>query len=330
MISAVHDVPMEAVARALGYSGAVGQSPFALLRGQQFERSLFRDDAVRLRRALITQKVLPANAAGFVDFRMSRNDGPYPNLDASRAAFLQRLAAFAKTVGDARLQLPTILAGPTLMVPGKAILPDGLFAIDVLTVHPQPRPAPIVLRVGEVKVYPDRGGFTDATELAATRAQAGLYVHALRVELQQSKLAQHFAVADDGFLVLTRPSFNLPSVRGAEDLQHQAERAAVMFDRVHRIAERLLPPDSAADDDIPAQRRQAVLDAPRQYADGCLSFCELAPHCQQTALAQGLPAALGDDLARFLGPITLHRALELLHGAAAEGDVEHDLLARIA
>jgi hypothetical protein len=73
-----------------------------------------------------------------------------------------------------------------------------------------------------------------------------------------------------------------------------------------------------------------VLDAPRQYADGCLSFCELAPHCQQVALAQGLPAALGDDLARFLGPITLHRALELLHGAAAEGDVEHDLLARIA
>lgn len=328
VISAVHDVPMEAVARSLGFEVAVGQSPFALLRGQQFERSLFRDDAVRLRRALITQKVLPANAAGFVDFRMARNDGPYPNLDASRAAFLQRLGAFAKTVGEARLQLPTILAGPTLMVPGKAILPDGLFAIDVLTVHPQPRPAPIVLRVGEVKVYPDRGGFTDAAELSSTRAQAGLYVHALRVELQQSKLAQHFAVADDGFLVLTRPSFNLPSVRGAEDLQHQAERAAVMFDRVLRIAERTLPADSATDD-VPTSRRQAVVDAPKQYADGCLAFCELAAHCQQEALAHGLPAALGDDLGRFLGPITLHRALELLHGAAPQHDVERDLVARI-
>lgn len=242
VVSAVHDVPMESVAAALGLAVTVGQSPFALLRGQQFERSLFKDDALRLRRALILKKVLPANASGFVDFRIARNDGPHPTLDASRAAFLKCLADFAKSTCDARMALPTLLAGPTLMVPGKAILPDGLFAIDVLTVHPQPRPAPIVLRVGEVKFYPDRGGFTDAAELSFTRAQAGLYVHALRVELEQSRLSSHFLVADDGFLVLTRPSFNLPSVRGAEDLQYQAERAATMFQRVYRIAEQPLPP----------------------------------------------------------------------------------------
>ncbi len=56
MISAVHDVPMEAVARSLGFAAAVGQSPFALLRGRQFECSLFRDEALRLRRALIAHE----------------------------------------------------------------------------------------------------------------------------------------------------------------------------------------------------------------------------------------------------------------------------------
>lgn len=40
-------------------------------------------------------------------------------------------------MGDARLELPTILAGPTLMVPGKTILPDGLFAIETSPLHMQ-------------------------------------------------------------------------------------------------------------------------------------------------------------------------------------------------
>lgn len=325
MLSAVHDIPIEAVARAHGLTPKVGQSVFAILRGQVFERSLFDEEAGRLRRALVEKKVLPANASGFVDLRITKNGGPCTNLAVSRAAFIDMLKRFAASTGDARMNLPTIVAGPSMMLPGKAILPDGLFAIDALTVHPQPRPAPIVLRVGEIKVYPDRGGFTDTTELSTARAQSGLYVHVLRVELEAAGLSHHFAVADDGFLVLTRPGSNQPSIRPWEDLRYQAERASLAFSRLREAAEHAAPLD-----DLPTSpRRLALVDqANKAYVDGCLAFCELADHCQQEALSLGLGAALGEDMARFLGTLSLHRALELLHGAPATTAAEHDFLRR--
>ena len=67
--AALGGVSMLEVAQKLGLAPAFGQSPFALQRGQTFERTLFEDDATPLRRALIERKVLPANAAGFVDLR---------------------------------------------------------------------------------------------------------------------------------------------------------------------------------------------------------------------------------------------------------------------
>ncbi len=37
--------------------------------------------------------------------------------------------------------------------------------------------------VGKTKTYPDRAGYTDTEELATARAQAGVYVHGMRVAL---------------------------------------------------------------------------------------------------------------------------------------------------
>ena len=69
-----------------------------------------------------------------------------------------------------------------------------------------------------MKAYPDRGGFTDTIELATARAQAGTYVHVLERTIERLGLTRDLLVADDGFLVLTRPASNQPSVRGGEDL----------------------------------------------------------------------------------------------------------------
>jgi hypothetical protein len=328
VLSAVHDIPMDRVALEVGLEPKFGQSPFAIRRGQIFERSLFEEEALRLRKALIDQKVLPANASGFVDLRTQKNGGLQPTLDASRQAFLELLKGFAAATGDARQHLPAVIASPGLAVPGRAILPDGLFAVDVLTVHPQPPPGPIYLRVGEIKVYPDRGGFTSSTELASTRAQAGLYLHVLRRELTELGVSGAIEASVDGFLVLTRPGSNQPSVRAPEDLRFQAARAESAFERLREAAARAVPPDINTKE-VPRPRLELIAQAGKRYGDRCLAFCELADHCHARALAAGSASALGEDVARLLGEIRLHRALELLRGADALTPAETDFQRRV-
>lgn len=333
VLSAVHDIPMLAVARSLELDADMGQSPFAIGRGLIFEKSLYADGAERLFAALVAAGVLPAWATGFVDLRTRRNGGAIPNMDDARAQFEALLRTFASpTATDAeRAAFPAILAAPALQIPGRAILPDGMFAVDVVTVHPAPRPQKISLRVGEIKVYPDRGGHTDAHELASTRAQAGIYVHALRLAVEACGVGEHVEVSDQGFLVLTRPGTNTPSVRAHEDLAFQARRAERAFERLREAAalEHALPGD-IRDEIIATERLAVVRDAPKAYEEGCIAFCELEQRCHREALAADSPAVLGRDVARFLGAIPLSRAAALIGGAAAVTPAEQDLVRRVA
>lgn len=332
VLSAVHDIPMLAVARDLGLDVDMGQSPFAIGRGLVFEKSLFADDAERLFAALVAAGVLPAWATGFVDLRTRKNGGAIANLDDARARFEALLRTFAAASDAERAALPAVIAAPALQIPGRAILPDGMFAVDVVTVHPDAPPRKkIVLRVGEIKVYPDRGGHTDAHELASTRAQAGIYVHALRLAVEACGVGEHVEISDQGFLVLTRPGTNTPSVRANEDLRFQAKRAERAFERLREAAalEHALPGD-IRDEQIAKERLAAVRDAPKAYDEGCVAFCELEQRCHAEATAADSPTVLGRDVARFLGTIPLSRAAALIAGAPAESDAEQDLVRRVS
>jgi hypothetical protein len=329
VLSAVHDIPMIAVAEDLRLDVEMGQSPFAIGRGLVFERSLYADSAERLREALVAAGVLPVWAGGFVDLRTRRNGGPVADLDAARALFEGLLRRFAAASDEDRAALPTLVAAPALQIPGRAILPDGMFAVDVVTVHPAARPGKVSLRVGEIKVYPDRGGRTDAHELASTRAQAGIYVHALRLAVEACGVGAEVEVADEGFLVLTRPGTNTPSVRAHEDLRFQAERAERAFERLREAAalEHALPGD-IRDEIVPAERLAVVRDAPKAYEEACVGFCELEQRCHDEACAADDPAVLGRNVARFLGSVPLSRATALLAGAPAVTPAERDLVRR--
>jgi hypothetical protein len=332
VLSAVHDIPMLQVARSLGFDPQSGQSPFAIGRGIVFERSLYADVAARLFAALVAAGVLSPSASGFVDLRTRLNGGDLPNLDVAQARFEDMLRTFA-TAGDdeRRASLPAIVAAPALRIPGRAILPDGMFAVDVVTVHAAPRPAKVVLRVGEIKVYPDRGGYTDPHELATTRAQAGIYVHALRLAVDAAGAGGEVVVSEEGFLVLTRPGSNVPSVRAHEDLRFQARRAERAFERLREAAAQAdaLPGDTETAE-VPKPRLAIVVDAPKAYDEVCVSFCELEGHCHALAVKDENPAVLGRDVARFLGAISLTRASALLDGAPAETAAEEDFVRRAA
>jgi hypothetical protein len=317
LISAVHGVSMALVAKAEGIPPSMGQSPFALARGQMFEGRLFKNGAERLIPELARQGVLPAAAATFRDFRLRHHGGPHRTLDDARTATDGLLRDIAN--GKAG-KTPVIVAGATIRIPGGGMLPEAILVVDALVARTDLTPPQVV--VGEVKTYPDRAGYTDAKELAVARAQAGVYVQGLKLVIQDLGLADAITVATRGFLVLSRPGFNAPSVRSDEDLEFQASRADRGFARLRKAAAALpqsRPPDVIA----------AIRAAETKYSEGCLSFCDLAPACWKKAIDTGNLAVLGEDVARWVGLVGLPRTLELLDGEAPKNIAEEDLARRI-
>jgi hypothetical protein len=321
-VSAVHNVRMSEVAKREGVPPTFGQSPFAIARGQTFERALFRDQAKSLTAALLKSGVLTPERIGFQDFRLRQHGGPYRNLDDALAATVDFFRQVAKARTKRELeQLPAVLAGPVVRIPGGLMLPEAILVIDVLVIQVVgQRP---LLIVGEIKTYPDRAGYTDTGELATARAQAGVYVHGIRVVLGELRLTDLITVSSTGFLVLTRPGFNQPSIRAGESLEYQARRAERGFEKLRAIAAEF---GGSTDPDIVIPK---IRSSPTSYCEGCLSFCDRAPICHAAALTHGDATILGDDVSHFLGSISLYRALELMDGTKPSNDAEKDLLMRI-
>jgi hypothetical protein len=314
-LSAVHGISLAHVAKAEGLSPSMGQSPFALARGETFEASLFRANAARLIEELAKQEVIPKPDADFKDLRLKRHRGPFRTLDEAREATSMLL----KDVAGKGKGKPIVAAGATLRIPGGVMLPEAILVVDVLVIRRDVSPP--ALLVGEVKTYPDRAGYTDAKELAVARAQAGVYVHGLRLVLEELGLAGKMEVPSQGFLVLSRPGYNAPSVRAGEDLEFQVVRARRGFERLQKAAD-LLP--KGGGDPLPA-----ILAAPTAYGEACISFCDRAPLCWKKAVDAGDPVILGEDVARWLGRTPLDRALALMDGAKPANKAEEDLVQRM-
>ena len=203
------------------------------------------------------------------------------------------------------------------------MLPEANLVLDVLVIRPgQERPE---LLVGEIKTYPDRAGYTDSRELATARAQAGVYVHGLELVLGALGITDAFRVQREGFLILSRPGSNQPSVRAGEDLRFQAERAKRGFELL-RIA-------AAAVDPLPEPGTESglrvIVGAPIAYDETCLSFCDRVATCRKKSSELGEAAFLGRDMGRFLGTTSLPRAVDLLKGDRPVSDAERDLVRRI-
>ena len=318
-LSAVHNVRLDAAARAIGLKPSFGQSPFAIARGNRFEAGLFFDDAARLRGALERKGCLPTGSAGLLDLRLRMNGGTrIRSVDEALTLTRQWLVRIATIRADAE----SIVAAPMVKIPKGVILPEALLIIDVVTVTRQ-TDGPARITVGEIKVFADRGGHTDPEQLASARAQAGIYHHALKLAVHDLGLGDLIEIAPDGFLVFTWPGSNAPSIRPAEDLTYQVIRAERGFHRLEEVAQSLVRDDDfAADNPTLVQR---VLDSETDYSEACLSFCDLASRCHQRALEADDSIVLGADVKRLLGETTMTRAIELLNGEAPVNDREQDL-----
>jgi hypothetical protein len=323
VVSAVHNVKMGVVARR--ENPAVpreGQSVFALTRGRSFEDGLVRDGGVRLLDALRRSEVLPSTSHEFLDHRTVANGGSIADLaEAVRVGH-----DFLTALADGR-RFDGAVSSLTVRIPRGVMLPEAILIIDVLAVRTDgERPE---IAVGEIKTYADQGGHTSRHDLATARAQMGLYVHALDVTLDGLGLTGRIHVSRSGFLVLTYPGSNQPSVRSGEDLTYQLARAQRGFELMEQSALLMNGEYGSGDDDDPDSLIDLVRHADTHFQESCLTFCERADHCYQRALELGRGVALGDDVERFLDGVSLARVDELLSGAAPTSRVEHDLLARL-
>ena len=323
VVSAVYNVKMGAVARRENPSAPRdGQSVFALARGRTFEDGLVRDGGARLLDALVRAEVISEQSSDFADHRTSANGGSLVDLDdAVRCGH-----DFLTSLADGR-RFDGVVSSLTVRIPRGVMLPEAVLIVDVVAV--QTHQSVPVISVGEIKTYADQGGHTGRHDLATARAQMGLYVHALDVTLAGIGLTSRVDVSRSGFLVLTYPGSNQPSVRSGEDLTYQLARAERGFQLMEESALLLNGQYGSGDDDEPEALLDLVAHADTHFQDSCLTFCERADYCYERALQLGRGVVLGDDVEKFLNGVSLARVDELLSGATPASRVETDLLVRL-
>lgn len=325
-VSAVNNVKMVDVAKRAGVRSSFGASPFALGHGEQFERNLLANDAERLIRELRHGGVLVDDQVGFLDLRIQSNGGTdksLKDLDTAIARSMDYLRGAGQARGKEVLDLDPVVAALTVRIPRGVMLPEALLIIDVVVVTPTGEGDEMraSLSVGEIKTYPDRGGETDRGQLAQARAQLGLYLHALEVVVGELEPGGQPVLNENGFLVMTRPGTDFPSLRTGENLRYQADRAERGFAQLEDIALQL-----EEDDGDPID---AVLAAPTNYCEACLKFCDLAELCHSRAVKSDDPVILGDEMSRLLGRARLGRVLELLEGAPPVDNREQEMVDRL-
>ena len=294
-MSAVHGVPMADVAAREGFKPTFGQSR-SLSRGELRLKGSCSVAAVNNSFGPSSRRTSFPKAPQVSNFRIRMNGGPLRDLETSIAKTSDLLRRLAETKPGS---VPAIVAGATVRIPRGVMLPEALLILDALAIRTDGDLPELI--VGEVKTYPDRGGHTDPHELAVARAQAGLYVHALQLVVRELRVEGRVRVRTDGFLALTRPGSNMPAIRAGEDLRFQAERARRGFDLLEKAALGLPPFDPVGDDPL-----ASVIQAPTDYSEACLSFCDRAEKCHSFALDTGDAAVLGDDVVRFLGDISFN------------------------
>lgn len=331
MLSVAMDVAMRDVAEVEGDPSREAQSPYALRRGALFENALFDEDAEPLRSALARANVIPSEQAVVIDLRLTRNQGPsMKNLDMARRAFTQWIDGERARPEKTHIFLAPAIDAPT-RDPRHALMHDaltltaretvgqgcaigeGIVAPDIVVAHPMGDDR-WELEIGEVKVYPDRGGHTDTSDLAATRSQAGLYLFALR-----TALARHptITVRRTGFLVLSWAGTNRPSVRSGEDLEFRARAAERGIAQLREALASIAAPPTE-----PKKRLSVISQANTAYREACISFCARATRCHREACEQGSPSALGDAAASALRDVALDQAVELIRGQTPSNERE--------
>lgn len=289
--------------KVMGRTDREGQSPFALLLGQQFERQMLKNGAANLFALYRKENYLTPAEAKIVSVEEL---APGSSLAARR-----RREAETRRLLDAKLRrdplAPNLIIKPRLRVSlvgvPHPIEPDYLVAADSDPFY----------RVGELKSYADRGGKTDPADIRSAGRQAGVGVVGLRQWLAAQGASEALAVAEaDLVLKVTGfflPTLNRMTIEGEVDSVLRAiADAPTNLDEL----EALLPVGASLDSPV------VIETVPNNYRPSCKEHCALWEHCRARARANSHPIILGDLAAEKLAAAgSLTRALDLMAGTGA-------------
>ena len=323
--SALLQIPLSVIAKARGAEAGPGQSPFAFEQGILFERRIL---ATRKKDGLIPLQVelqkhgLLTEGRDYeqIDFR---TNGYERSFDDSRA-FLDRL----KEESNKGLQF---LGSGFRFIADEIPPGGGDVEIDLILLSYSESDKKWILRIGEIKTYPDRAGLTDPMQLATARAQAGLYRRLFMSWLGRIKLNSIIDIDEKGFLVFMNVRSAWPSVLPNESLLEQDERAdkaVALFNQKYNSEEW----SQWREANVTSEERlnQLVNHATTHYTQGCWGFCPVVTVCFGKLIAADDPLILGSETKEILGDRTIEYVQKLISGEIEPTPADAEILEKLA
>ncbi|AKN75168.1 hypothetical protein QR97_07090 [Streptomyces sp. PBH53] len=296
------------LATALGAPSGFGQSQFALTRGNAFEARVKADggaELLRLVHARLDPGAEPPAGAAVPDLTAH---GPEGRTARTALALREATGAGGWTLLDHPMLALDVAGSLAFLEPDAVVVhPDGSWSVV------------------EIKSFPMVDGAADPAKVGAAARQAAVYVLAL--EEVAARIARDGAraprVRHRVLLVCPKDFSNLPA-GSAVDVRKQRAVTARQLTRLTRIEELAdaLPEGTCFAPDRPAEELTAAVAAvPATYAPECLSACELAFHCRDSARAAGAVTRLGRPLRAELGGLaTVEEVLAAARGESGDPD----------
>ncbi len=308
-------IDKSAVAEALGHPMPRGQSPFALGRGNQFERRVKRDEYLELIE-LLRPMGFEAAEADILDFR---DDAPFVPKKADEV-----LAKRAALTRKAIVEIAKGEAPPGRLIDGGALewTIGGMsvrLEADALAWWVSGK-----LRVIEVKSFPVEWGQIPKEKVVAASWQTAVYVAALQDLLEEEGLDPGL-VSTEIFLVCPRNTGMKPELVRHEVgpqlrlLRRHSTRQVPIAQIADRAGDVSVDVTKVAPSKRAATLRGTIEKLGPAYQPSCLSTCELAAYCRSCAQHEGDLAVMGGEVLQVsVGITSLHRAAALLRGTKAK------------
>ncbi len=323
-------VDKRALAERIGFGARFGQSPFAISRGNAFEKLVKADGGAMLLRLLREDVGLAVaddeSGHSWVDLGEGEREERYRNT--------RELVAAAARDPEARVALadhPLL----TLDVGGRtAYVEPDLVAFRVRGGGVGGGAGEWRWHLAEIKSFAMIDGRADPMKVAEAATQAAVYVLAFQRLLADLGLPTG-SVATQVVLICPKDFTNTP-VAALVDVRRQLSAVRRQLDRLPRIGELLDTLDAGVTFDLSkdadgepaqdaAQLGKAIATIEARYAPDCVSRCDMAFYCRDEARTAGSTDVLGRSVRDALGGIgSVHEALMLSEADAFSGDSYED------